>query len=323
MIDHTAPACKGITSVCGAVPTVVECPPAASMEQVSFTTTCTVRCKFCSSENVVKNGVRTGNIQYYKCRDCGRAFAGNNALEGMQYPPEQIASAVSLFYDGLSIDAIRRQLDSLYHVFPSDSTVYYWIVRYTKAAVSNARIVNIKAGGVWVADETVLRLDQHVKAWFWDIIDSETRFLLASHMSLERKTKDARTLMEKALGRALKPPRIIYTDKLRAYLDGIEQTFGADTKHKQTSPFEIGSSNNLIERFHGTIKARTKVMRGMRNKDTAALVMDGWLINYNFFRPHESLKNRTPGDVAKADFPWRNWLDVIRADNPKVPTCHG
>lgn len=309
-----------IVPVCGVIP-VVTCPPAADMEQVSFTTTCTVRCKFCGSENVVKNGVRTGNIQYYKCRKCGRAFAGNNALEGMQYPPEQIATAVGLFYDGLSIDAIRRQLDSLYHVYPSDSTVYYWIVRYTRAAVSNAKMANIKVGGIWIADETVLRLDQHVKAWFWDIIDSETRFLLASHMSLERKTKDARTLMEKALDRAAKPPRIIYTDKLRAYLDGIEMTFGADTKHKQTSPFEVGSSNNLIERFHGTIKARTKVMRGMRNKDTAALVMDGWLINYNFFRPHESLKNKTPGEVAKASFPYKSWLDVIRANALNVQTC--
>ena len=64
----------------------VTCPPLAQMEQVSYTTTCTVTCKFCGSENVVKNGVRSGDIQYYKCRHCGRAFAGNNALEGMKYP---------------------------------------------------------------------------------------------------------------------------------------------------------------------------------------------------------------------------------------------
>ena len=117
--------------------------------------------------------------------------------------------------------------------------------------------------------------------------------------------------MQKALDRADKTPRIVYTDKLAAYLDGIELTFGSDTKHKQGSPFDIGNSNNLIERFHGTIKARTKVMRGMRNKETARLIMDGWLIYYNFFRPHEVLKNRTPAQVAKADFPYKSWRDVV------------
>ena len=317
MIEHRNPP---ITRACEVVHPAVECPPLASMEQVTYTTTHTIRCKFCGSENVVKNGVRAGNIQYYKCRNCNRAFAGNDAMEGMKYPPDQIATAVSLFYDGLSIDAIRRQLDSLYHVYPSDSTVYYWIVRYTKAAVSNAKIANIKVGGVWVADETVLKLDQHVKAWFWDILDSNTRFLLASHMSVNRTTKDAQTLMESAMERAGKSPRVIYTDKLAAYLDGIELTFGADTKHKQGGPFDVGNNTNLIERFHGTIKARTKVMRGMHNSQTAMLVMDGWLINYNFFRPHESLGNKTPGEVAKADFPFKSWLDVVTSNAPKAQT---
>jgi transposase-like protein len=107
------------------------------------------------------------------------------------------------------------------------------------------------------------------------------------------------------------PTRIIYTDKLRAYLEGIELTFGSDTTHKQGSTFDIGNSNNFIERFHGTLKARTKVMRGMHNKETARLVMDGWLIYYNFFRPHEALDNKTPAQVAKADYPYKSWLDMV------------
>ncbi len=296
-------------------------PCTASLEQVSYTSTCTVMCKFCGSKNVVKNGVRKGNIQYYLCRDCGRAFAGNNALEGMKYPPNQIAEAMSLFYSGLSIDAIRRELDNIYHVYPSDSTVYEWVVRFTKVAVSEAKFSNLKVGSVWIADETVLKIDEGKDVWFWDIIDDETRFLLASHMSTTRSTKDAEALMQKAWERARKVPRIIYTDKLAAYLDGIELTFGADTKHKQRSPFEVGGSNNLIERFHGTIKARTKVMRGLHNKQTAQLFMDGWLIHYNFFRPHESLKNKTPAEVAKADFPYKSWRDVVTANARKIETC--
>jgi transposase-like protein len=77
----------------------------------------------------------------------------------MKYPPDQIATALRLFYEGLSIDKIRRELDSLYHVYPSDSTVYEWIVRFTKVAVNEAKFSNIKVGSVWIADETVLKIE--------------------------------------------------------------------------------------------------------------------------------------------------------------------
>ena len=294
--------------------------PVAELAEVTYTQTITITCKHCGSKNVVKYGTK-GDTQYYLCRDCKRTFAGTDALPGMKYPPDQIATAVSLFYSGLSIDAIRRELDSIYHVYPSDSTVYDWVVRYTKVAVNDAKFSNIKVGSIWIADETYLKLDEGKNVWFWDIIDNDTRFLLASHMSETRMTKDAQILMEKALVNAGKFPRIVYTDKLASYLDGIEITFGGYTKHKQGSPFDIGNSNNLIERFHGTLKARTKVMRGMHNKETARLIMDGWLINYNFFRPHEALKSlpprgqeKTPAEVAKADYPYKNWRDVVMGE---------
>ena len=105
---------------------------------------------------------------------------------------------------------------------------------------------------------------------FWDVIDAKTRFLLATHITTTRGTKDARTLMEKAAKCAGKAPKIVVTDKLAAYLDGIELAFGADTSHRQGGPFEIQSNTNLIERFHGTLKARTKVMRALKNRDTLA-----------------------------------------------------
>ena len=292
-------------------------PPVAELGEVTYTQTITITCKHCGSAKVVKYG-KKGDTQYYLCRDCKRTFAGTDALPGMRFPPDQIAAAIGLFYSGLSIDAIRRQLDSIYHVYPSDSTVYQWVIRYTKVAVGAARISKLQVGPIWVADETMLKLDRDVKVWFWDIIDSKTRYLLASHMSESRTTKDAEMLMERAYRVAGKAPRVVYTDKLASYLDGIELTCGADTRHRPGGPFDIENNTNLIERFHGTLKARTKVMRGLHSRRTARLIMDGWLIHYNYFRPHEALKDlapkgieKTPAQVAKADYHFKNWKDVI------------
>jgi len=118
--------------------------------------------------------------------------------------------------------------------------------------------------------------------------------------------------MEKASEKAGKSPRMVITDKLAAYLDGIELAFGADTKHVQSKPFTVENSTNLIERFHGTLKSRTKVMRGLKKRESAELFTKGWLIHYNYFRPHESLGDKTPAEAAGVKFPYRNWKDVIR-----------
>jgi len=53
-------------------------------------------------------------------------------------------------------------------------------------------------------------------------------------------------------------------------------------------------------------------MRGLKKKETARLIMDGWLVHYNFFRPHESLRGKTPSEKAGIKFPFKNWLDAVR-----------
>ena len=231
----------------------------------------------------------------------------------MRVPIDLVGASVSMFYEGLSLNAIRRQMDQISDIYPSDSTVYEWVVRFTKTAVKATKDIRPKVGDTWVADETVLKVGGS-NTWFWDIIDEDTRFLLASHLTPSRYTKDAETLMRRAFEKAGRPPKVVITDKLRSYLDGIERVFGADTRHRQSGPFKLEGSTRAIERFHGTLKARTKVMRGMQNRETAKLIMDGWLAHYNYLRPHEGLGGETPGRVAKAIVPFRNWTDIVRIE---------
>ncbi len=268
------------------------------------------KCKLCGSRNIVRFG-HYKQIQRWWCKDCGRKFVNNDALPKMKTPVIQIALAMSEFYEGNSLQAICRNLHQTYNSYVTDAAVYYWITKFTKIAIARIEGITPVVGDIWVADETVLDIGGE-NIWFWDIIDTKTRFLLASHTSLTRTKRVAQTLMEKAAERAQKTPKVVRTDKLAAYLDGIELAFGADTKHKQGGPFSTEANTNLIERFHGTLKARTKVMRGLKKSRTASLVMDGWLVHYNFLRPHESLKGLTPAEAAKVRFPYKNWLDIVR-----------
>ncbi len=123
--------------------------------------------------------------------------------------------------------------------------------------------------------------------------------------------------------KAGKAPKRIITDRLRAYLDGIELQFGADTKHQHGSPFDVESNTNLIERFHGTLKDRLKVMRGLKSPETADFLIKGWLVFYNYIRPHESLDDKTPAEVARVMLPFKNWLEVAESEEPELEIPKG
>jgi len=275
-------------------------------------------CKYCGSGDVVKYGTYQG-AQRWWCNDCSRKFVDADTLPKMKTPIPQIAGAMSAYYGGMSLDEIARHHEQQYGTSLTDAGIYNWIVRFTEDAKRLTKPYIPKVGKVWVADETVLKIGGK-NVWFWDIIDAKTRFLLATHISNTRTIKDVRVLMERASERAGGiVPDIILTDKLAAYLDGIERTYGADTKHIPIKGITAMLNTNLIERFHGTLKDRTKAMRGFKRVDTARLILDGWLIHYNFFRPHESLNNRTPAEYAGIKLPYKDWTGIVRASSNDKP----
>jgi hypothetical protein len=54
--------------------------------------------------------------------------------------------------------------------------------------------------------------------------------------------------------------------------------------------------NNSIERMHGSLREREKVMRGLKSMETPFI--EGNRIYYNFIRPHMGLKGSTPAEAA-------------------------
>jgi len=274
-------------------------------------------CKFCYSKAVVKNGKRNG-IQYYICKECGRGFVYNKALPKMKYPMDIIAKGVYDYYAGISLNKIREGIQQQWGLTPSDSSIYGWVKKLTKIGLSEAKKHTPNVSDKWIADETVIRL-KGTKYWLINVIDFDTRFLLVSKLSKTRTTRDIASALEKASNRAGKNPKILLTDGWRAYEEASEQLYGSDCKHIKTTPFEKKElSTNIVERWHGTLKDRLKPMRGMDKSETYQLILEGFILYYNFFRPHESLNGRTPAEKAKLKYPYKNWKDVIETLRPKV-----
>jgi putative transposase len=277
-------------------------------------TTDSMKCKFCHSTHVRKYGQYKG-VQRYFCNDCGSKFKNDDMTFHMKTDTNEVTTALNMYYEGMSISAIRRLLLQEHNHAPSTATIYEWIQKYTQYATDSIKGYHPNVGNIWVADETVLKIEGQ-QLWLWDIIDKDTRFLLATRLSRSRTTRDAQTLMDRAVQMAGKQPKIVLSDKLPSYLD---VNYGKDTEHIQGGIARATDDNTqTIERFHGTLKARTKVMRGLKNFETALDFTDGFLVHYNYLRPHESLQNKTPAQVSGIAYPYRNWADIIRNHKPSV-----
>jgi len=231
----------------------------------------------------------------------------------MKTPAKLIASAMGMYYGGMPLDAIQQQFRQDYNLDMSESTYWNWVKRFTREAIRLSKDFKPEVGDTWIADETYMKLGDKT-VYFWDIIDSKTNYLLASHVSFSRGAREARVLMKKAAQRAGKTPKAIITDKLRSYMVAIEDEFGADTKHIQGSPFKTvssGESTAEIERFHKTLEQRTRVFEKFKDIASIKLLTNGWLVNYNFFKQNEGCGNIPPAQAASKVVPFKDWNDVV------------
>ena len=271
-------------------------------------------CKYCDSPNVVKYGTFEG-VQRYWCKDCRRKFVSTDTIPKMQTPTKVIADSLNMHYEGMSLAEIRRNFIQQDNNYVSKVTPYNWEQRFTDIAIKEANKYHPKVGDEWESDETVIHNNwggKKKRLWLIDIIDRDTRFMLATRLSLNRNTHDIALAMKEAKDKAGKSPKRIFTDGWKGYINGIELVFGSNTKHIQTTPFAgKEDSTNLIERVQGTLKERTKVMRGLKTLKSMNDFLKGWVIHYNYFRPHLSLNDKTPAEVAGIAFPYKNWKELI------------
>jgi putative transposase len=169
-------------------------------------------------------------------------------------------------------------------------------------------------------DENAVKIKgrQHL---FWDAIDYDTRFIVMGMLTRTRSIPHAKEffLGAKAQVGGNSPEQIV-TDGCGAYKYGVTKAFWRKVLRGETTYIKkvglrarIGKmSNNIIERFHNTLKDRVKTLRGFGSKDGARNALDGFLIQYNFLRNHTTL-GRTPAQATGLNPPIKKgWGDLIQ-----------
>lgn len=257
-----------------------------------------ISCKFCNSLNITKYG-KKNKKQNYICKDCGRCFVDNINFENMKYNPKVIALTLDLYFQGLSLRKISHHLRQFYELNVSYKSVYNWIKKYIGIMNQYVETVTPDVGDVWHTDEMMINVHGSWE-YLWNVMDEKTRFQLASVVSTERKTRDARMVFQRAKKvSGERTPKYMVTDGLQAYRHAVNKEFPTnyhETEHLWNVGLQHHPNNNHVERLHGTIRQREKVMRGLKTDETP--IVEGHRLYYNFIKPHESLNGMTPSEMA-------------------------
>jgi len=274
-----------------------------------------VHCKFCGSKIVTKAGFRynkNGIVQRYYCKDCHRWFRDPAGFDHSRFKPEVIAAALDLYCRGLSLRQISDHLESTYKIKVSYGTIYLWLKKYVGLVHSYTSEFTGNFSERWHADETLLNVRGR-DLLLWNLLDNETRFLIAYHISARKSEEEACNLIKKGLQKSNSPPWEVITDGNPAYTEALrnEASPGKPLIHV-VGPLAGPVTNNRIERLNQTIKKRAENALHFNGECGAETFSKAFEIFYNYIRPHLTLNSATPAEKAGI-MEKTNWHELIMA----------
>ncbi len=181
----------------------------------------------------------------------------------------------------------------------SHVSIYRWIRHFAPFFKTISNFLLQKANlqsDEWHVDETYIKIkgQQHL---LWILLDSETRVVIAFHLSSVRDSNTALTLFEKSRNITDASPFTIIIDGLDAYNMPIVFAY-PKSKHHKYSSFIDDYSNNVLESFNKTFKAWYKTKKGFHSFASAVDMISNFLFYYNFIHKYSSLSDQVPACVA-------------------------
>jgi transposase-like protein len=239
----------------------------------------------------------------------------------MRSNPHAITVALDLFFKGVSLRKIADHLKMFERVNVSNVAICKWIQKYVALMKDYVDTLHPELSRVYHADETKVNI-RGQWVWLWHLMDGDTRFLLANHVSQGRTVADARQTFQEAKAVAKADARVLLTDGLPSYGPAAQREF-RNAVHVSGVGIQGRVNNNRMERYHGTFKERSKTMRALKKTDSAFI--EGQRIYYDYLRPHTALDGKTPAQAAGIDLGLQGnkWQAIIKKASKNIKTNLG
>ncbi|KGG79396.1 integrase, partial [Caloranaerobacter azorensis H53214] len=222
-----------------------------------------------------------------------KSILGKTDFSKIRFPVYLIILVLRLYYlDGSSTRKISKHLMDSWNIKISHVTIASWVKKFAPMFkfISNKllKTISFKNSNKWHVDETVVFINGK-KYYLWVVIDSDTRMIVAYHLSPYRNSSEAFKVLNEA--KNLGNPKAIVTDRLPSYNIPVKVLFSS-SEHIKVKSFKDDISNNLIESFFKTFKDWYKSKKGFNSFNSANNLIFMFIFHYNFVRIHSSLDNK-------------------------------
>src|SRR5215207_9209296 len=160
-------------------------------------------------------------------------------------------------------------------------TVYRWVQRFAPLLAGAARPCRHAVGDRWQVDETYVKVAGRWR-YVYRAIDQSGQ-VVDVFVSIRRDAKAARRFFERAIGTTKVMPAEVVTDRAPTYPLVIEELLPAAWHHTDRY------ANNQLEADHGRLKARLRLMRGLKQDHSARIIIAGHAFIQNLRRGHYEL----------------------------------
>ncbi len=290
-------------------------------------------CPICGSSNIKKHQnqkrKRKGEIEKYKCNDCGSVFLDYmNNLKWTHFSADDVAVIVTQLVSGTTHSNICRIMSE----FSSTDHLNQHTTRIDRKTITNiagnvadlmrkfeSKVLKLEKSREWQIDEIFQKKGNGNHFKIINVIDVDTRYILATHVSESRGLKDALAALSKAINNARELPEVLKCDGHVEYKKAAERLISG-VKIQSVPKSKDFSHINVIEgtqnRMRGTI-SRRKTYKSMKNLQNLA---DIFRFDHNFFFRKENV-NKPPVTHAGIDLPSNlTWKKIIQIANLVVKT---
>ena len=214
-------------------------------------------CKRCGSEKYHRDGKAENGNQIRECDCCGFRFVWCSDLPHRRYFSNVISFAVDLYTTlGVSLRTLARKLLGFFNIKISHEGIRQWVLAGRQELFVDDSVDNCQT---WHVDETYIKIKGEGH-WLWIVYCSETRQVLAWHISKGRFFTDAKCVLQKARQIAGGKPQKIITDGLYQYDAGIKKSIRWNWRvQKKCHIKDSGIGKNaVLERVNREVKRRIK-----------------------------------------------------------------
>lgn len=271
-----------------------------------------VYCPYCGSSDIIfKEKVPTKKrdlVQRYLCKHCGRKFRWGAFIRD-KYGKDIVKKVLELSVEGFKFSVIAKKLGI------SKSTVLKILKKYVPYLLRYEKVASPKIGsnlqlddmwGMLADNYSFIKLSEQrkidglledKKIWITNVMDTKTRYWLASVAGLENEVTVVVALI-KAVKMINEPKAKInlVTDSSTIY-PKICKLFPTFNHIFESKKINIAIIND-IERLNRTAREIIRRERRFRSLESLQKTLELFRLYYNFIRPHTSLNRRTPAEAA-------------------------